>query len=849
MIQRIPIWNHARPAAQIFIACASLLVSTALLSADDAQLKQHAAFYTPEHLARIRANAGNQAWATKLKNDVVEAVAPWMTLSDEELWGLMFGATIPRSWMVWSNGHCPACQKPVPMYTWKMEPWKTPWKTRCPHCAELFPKNDFQAFYLSGQDEHGVFDPKRADRKLLFNTEHPDANDPLHRFGVDDGEGYVEDGNRWRFIGAYLIYGEFRQRIMAGIKKLSAAWVLTGDQRYAHKAGILLDRVADLYPTFDFAKQGYVYETPNHNGYVSTWHDACEETYDLVLAYDQLFEGLRENVALLKFLSAQSAKYKLANPKRSFTDLRRNIEGGILRDPLANMAKIHSNFPRRECTVTMIHTVLGWPENKAQVEPMMDAFIKQATAVDGVTGEKGLAGYSAYTISALARFLGEYVRTDREFLKNLLQRNPRLRETYRFFIDTHCLDGRYYPLSGDTGGFAQPMTNYAVTPMYAFHPAAETPLIPSLPSFLWKLYQETGDIAYVQTLHRGNESAMGSLPFDLFTADTKSIQRQVARVIAEHGPNPKLDSIDKQQWHLAILRSGQDGNGRAAWLDYDSGGAHGHHDGMNLGLFAHGLDLLPDFGYPPVQFGGWQTPRANWYLMSAAHNTVVVDGANHVRGAGKTTLWANGKSFRAIRASGSGLIGGQQFERTINVVDVSEENFYLIDLFRVMGGGDHAKFIHGHFGRIKTGGLLFKETTEFGHGTQTRAFQRDPAPAADWSVTWNVDDQLNLLPPGKQISMRYTDLSGNAEAWIGEAWVARARLPNSTMMVAGYSRDLTSATRRCVLRRSVTFALTAGVAKRGVSLKGRGDTPTFVAGGHARLVAGGTRYTGFSTSR
>jgi len=60
----------------------------------------------------------------------------------------------------------------------------------------LFPTNDFEAYYRSGLDEHGVFDPKRADRALLFNTQHPDPNDPLHRFGVDDGTGYAEGENR-----------------------------------------------------------------------------------------------------------------------------------------------------------------------------------------------------------------------------------------------------------------------------------------------------------------------------------------------------------------------------------------------------------------------------------------------------------------------------------------------------------------------------------------------------------------------------------------------------------------------------------------------------------------------------
>ncbi|HQF30937.1 MAG TPA: hypothetical protein PLJ34_05775, partial [Hyphomicrobiales bacterium] len=85
---------------------------------------------------------------------------------------------------------------------------------------ELFPKNDFGALYRSGLDAQGVFDPKRADRSLLFNAEHPDANDPLHLFGVDEGEGYVEGAKRWRFIGAYLIYGQWKQGILHGIRAL-----------------------------------------------------------------------------------------------------------------------------------------------------------------------------------------------------------------------------------------------------------------------------------------------------------------------------------------------------------------------------------------------------------------------------------------------------------------------------------------------------------------------------------------------------------------------------------------------------------------------------------------------------
>ncbi len=37
---------------------------------------------------------------------------------------------------------------------------------------------------------------------------------------------------------------------------------------------------------------------------------------------------------------------------------------------------------------------------------------------------------------------------------------------------------------------------------------------------------------------------------------------------------------------------------------------------------------MSELGYPPVQFGDWVLPRAAGYKMTAAHNTVVIDGAN-----------------------------------------------------------------------------------------------------------------------------------------------------------------------------------------------------------------------------
>ncbi len=719
----------------------------------------------PARLVNVgKKNAEKHAWAAQIRDGIVEAAQPWMQFTDDELWALMFGPTIPRSWMVWSDGHCPACNESVPMYNWEVDALKRPWKVRCPHCEAMFPTNDFKAFYDSGLDEHGVFNPKRADRKLLFNAEHPDSEDPLRTFGVDDGQGFAQGKKRWRFIGAYLVYGQWKHAVLDGIRKLAATYVATGDKAYAHKAGILLDRVADLYPTFDFHKQALLYEKVRGHGYVSVWHDACEETRELVLAYDQVFEGLKRDGALVEFLAGKAKQHKLDNPKRYFADIQRNIEDRILRDALAHPGKIHSNYPRAEITKTIIHTVLGQPENRDAAKKLIDAFVKRATAVDGVTGEKGLANYSAFVLQAMAQFLAEFARVDEAFLPDLLKRHPQLHKTYRFHIDTWCL-GKYYPLSGDTGWFA------ALNDQYKGVLFPRGSLAPSTFAFLYELYKLTGDSAFVQVLYRANDNRVEGLPHAYFRQDGPEIQKRVAEVIAREGPEPKLPSIDKQQWHLGILRSGEGDHRRAAWLDYDAGGGHSHVDGMNLGLFAHGLDLMPDFGYPPVQFGGWGSPKSAWYRMTAAHNTVVVDGKGQRGAAGRTTLWGDGKTAHVIRASAPKIIGGKQYERTVASIDVSDAAFYVVDVFRVVGGRDHAKFLHSHFGKITTEGLSLEADKDYGHNTQMRSFRTDRAPAPGWHVDWKIEDRYELLPPGTQVHLRYTDLTTEAAASTAEGWV------------------------------------------------------------------------------
>lgn len=727
--------------------------------------KQASVFHPSVARERAARNAARFEWAANERKQAIADAARWVAMTDEDLWREMFGPRITRSHFVWSSGHCPACRRPVPMYDWKIDAWARPWKVECPHCREHFPKNDFAAFHRSGLDEHGLFDPKLADRSLLFNQEHPNPSDPLHRFGVDDGEGYAEGDKRWRFIGAYLLQGQWDQRIEKGVRNLAKAYTVTGDKTYAHKAGVLLDRIADVWPSLDYASQGLVYERARYGGGVAgyVWY-AITSAYTvmyLAKAYDDVFDGIRAGRGLTAFLGSKDPR------KRSFASIQRNIEDGILRHVLDNPRQIRTNYPGAERTLAITRTVLEWPANRDRLRGELDVIVQKAVAVDGLSGEKGLAGYASIAPQSLAEILEEFSALDPELLPYLLERNPKLRETYRFHFDT-WIDHRFYPHSGDSGSFARRSDRYAGL---SFHGGVY--------GFLGRLARATSDPLYWQMAWIGNGQKLDGLPHDIFAEDPAAYAASVKSAVDRHGTWPKVTSIDKQEWKIAILRH-RTAPDAAVFLDYDSIPegplkSHYHFDAMNIGLFAKGLDLLPEFGYPAVQFGDWHTPQALWHKKTAAHNTIIVDGQDQRGGPSRTVLWNGEGPVQVMRAASPSQSGGSAYERTLVMVETGPADFYVFDHFHVAGGKDHAKHTHTAFATAEPFGLrLSPEPAPYGPGVLMRGFQSDRGAAPGWGVDWKIEDRFGYLAPGREIRLRYTDLTRGAEAMVAESWTVES---------------------------------------------------------------------------
>ena len=137
--------------------------------------------YSDREIANARRNATRFEWARRQVQAVLEACRPYTDRSDDELWKLVTGQGIPRGIHANADLGCPSCGREV-YERFGNYPWLValdrPWKLECPSCGQVWPKNDFGAFYQSGLGANGLFDAGMADRSLLYNDEHPEPDDP-----------------------------------------------------------------------------------------------------------------------------------------------------------------------------------------------------------------------------------------------------------------------------------------------------------------------------------------------------------------------------------------------------------------------------------------------------------------------------------------------------------------------------------------------------------------------------------------------------------------------------------------------------------------------------------------------
>ena len=157
--------------------------------------------------------------------------------------------------------------------------------------------------------------PELADRSLLVNTLYPEKGPT---WGVDDGYGWVDEkGNRYTFISYYVHWHLWYSNgiIQKAVRSLRDAYIYTGDIEYARAGIVLLDRIADIYPSLDASEYDPTIYLQSAQGtgtgkaVGSIWETSLVE--DFVSAYDVFYPAM-DDPEVVAFLSEKGQEYKLS---------------------------------------------------------------------------------------------------------------------------------------------------------------------------------------------------------------------------------------------------------------------------------------------------------------------------------------------------------------------------------------------------------------------------------------------------------------------------------------------------------------------------------------------------------
>jgi len=755
----------------------SLLIGMLLLSSgSDVCAKQCSRIITAEMRANVLANVEKFDWAANQQQSAIAGAAPYLEIPDEELWEMVTSQWLPRDIHTNKEAGCPNCGNEI--FPHGNYPWKAagPWKLKCPNCGEVYPKNDFWAFYQSALDEHGCFHRELGDQSLLFNAEHPDPNDPLHKVYVDDGYGMLDEkGVKHRFIAYYNSWVHW-SNIRRMLGALAHAYTLTSDPKYAHKAGVLLDRIADVYPDMDFKPLSEMGFEHSHGGsgrgriLGRIWEAGMGQS--LVRAYDYIWDGLQQQDELVAFCSTQAQQFKLGE-KDSIEAICRHIEDHLVKEVLISCqdGRIAPNMGGTHVTIALGACALDRPQ---ETEKWLDALFDPASEVWGATWQEPLPWFFVEGIDrdGMGRECGGYglgwTRRAQGFADllqiypdyqkhNLVAEYPKLKQCFYVEPRLMCLDA-VFPCIGDSGATG---TWGRLGNAQTFAKGYRLFRDPHMAALAWR--------------YAGENAARLRTADDIFEEDPDALANEIASVAQAEPFKLKCDHLGR--YGQAYMQTEQPQDGRALWIHYGYAKGHSHADNLNIGLYAKNLDMLPELGYPEYT-GGWPK-RGAWTSNTVSHNTLLVnDHRARSSAGGQINLFAVQPPLRVMDvASPHAYSELQTYRRTVALVDISEIDSYVFDVFRARGGKNHRLSYHGPAETATVSGIqLTKQPTgtfaspevkfatlegELADFYRTSGFtylydvERTQQPVSGYyTVDWKAEDLRGRIKEGKEPHLR-----------------------------------------------------------------------------------------------
>ena len=633
--------------------------------------------YNREDLDRARRNADRLDWARDMVDEVLRDADFWAGFSDETLYA-MVPTQNPMALTVAQYDGCPIHGGNRSTFEADL---LHPYQWRC---------NLGDEWWYQGIE---VVNPGTGETVRM----------------VDDGpgwvapEGFPNAGVTYYFTGAYRCYllyrlfsspyapqtGEGHQGRPAS-QALALAYAFTGERKYSHKAGILLNRLADVYGRLRGIKEGYeAYDRSKDpiRGYVGE-ASGREQSFlhNVAVTYDLVFDAIREDEELVGFFRTRDGADGPATTGDIIFNIHRNLfayayefldrtlplaGGDFLTSSLYALLEVGACLQNG----AMIRQALEAPTGLYNV--MSNSFFRDGkfwydSIGYGAGNIRGALNAAEWTL----RFQdGEHAAPPVD-----LYRDPgfRLREMMDFARAVDC-DGRV-PLIGDTGGGRNSVLR---TPYSLEDEIGYLRLPEARDHYARRILSGTGGDP--DAARRGGDL------YTLFHCEPWSEAR------APEDLSPGSDVLHDSGF--CILRAGDEQSSRRhVVLNYGKGNrGHGHMDKLAVNLIAYGYDLSADLGYPP----SWVAPKKDgWETHTASHCTALIDGRNQAFATGSLNLFADGPWVRVADASGERAYPGlaDLYRRAVALIPVDEERAYMVDLFRIAGGAEHDYTFHSWAG-------------------------------------------------------------------------------------------------------------------------------------------------------
>jgi hypothetical protein len=637
-------------------------------------------YYTDAEVAAIRQRAADPRYKSQV-DSIIKAASIVADCSDEDLWNMVPPAELTRALTVRYQYDCPVHGEEIYKVGGRF-PWITssdkPYVVECPVGHESYPSNDFAAYLKNGRKE-----------KL----------DTTQKY-VDDGDGYVDEkGNHYFFAGYYNFWHLWRKTLIDGVANCGNAYLITGDEKYAHKAAIALASISRVYPQMNYSKQAY------HNGkwpagingrvldYI--WENQTVGAW--AVAYDQIYPTLSGDEAL-KALAA----------KNGVDDVKASIEKNIFQEMASDLLekKIWGNKFELRSTSTLALVLDNHDKTKGITsEQMIEWLLKgggelEFTFYNGFDRD-GWGGESSLSYSRIWNSATVAAAVDLSRLGVGMVQDPKWLRLAKAPMEMRILD-KLYPRLGDIDGHIK-----------------GTSQVP-LPELL----------TFGVTQFKDADCAAALLKEDDYKAPLLARHSLDTATLRELAKNAKLPpppyTRDFGGYGLAVLELNDGDQTHSATIYYGSPYAsHGHSDRLTMSYHIGERDIFPDLGYPSQ----WGSAADLWVKNTPSHYCVLVDEkAQPTRFAGSLTRFVDIDGLKLAEAQAKqvwayppppapvpkGSIGGEvdrkppppapttpyqprvdDYRRMLALLDTGEKSTLVIEAFFVTGGKQHDYSFHG----------------------------------------------------------------------------------------------------------------------------------------------------------